>query len=184
MATGNNQLLGDVGMGTTALGGLTSAIGQLVGGEDQKQMYDYQAGVARLNSQIANQNATYSEQVGEISARNAGLSAGQRAGQIKAAQSSSGLDVNSGSAVQVRSSQKQVSDMDVASIRSSAAKTAYNYRVQGVGFTAQANMDTTAGENARSAGMLSAGSSLIGTASSVSSQWLRGQQLGLWGSPS
>lgn len=184
MAAGDNALLGEAGIGATLIGGLTSAFGAYEQGQSQQEMYNYQAGVARLNTQIADQNATYATQIGEDQATRAGLQGAQRMGQIKAAQGASGLDVNSGSAVQVRASQKEASSLDVASIRSNAAKTAYNYQVQGVQFTAQGQMDTVAGENARTSGMINAGSSLIGAASSVSQQWLRGQQLGMWGSPS
>jgi hypothetical protein len=179
----SNANIAEAGMGTTLLGGGLGAIGSFMGGLAQQQMYDYQAGVAMMNAQISQQNATYALNVGEIQAANAGLAAGQRLGQIKAAHSASGLDVNTGSAAQVRASQKEVSGMDVAAIRSNAAKTAYNYQVQGVQYAAQAQLDTFAGQNARSAGLINAGSSIIGAASSVSNEWLRGQSLGLWGSP-
>lgn len=180
----NTALLGDVGMGTTILGGLTSAISSFIGGEDQKEMYDYQAGVAKLNASISRQNATYASQVGEIQAANAGEQGAQRLGKIKAAQGASGLDVNSGSNVAVRTSQEAITSHDVSAIRANAAKTAYNYEVQATGYNAQADLDTLAGKNARTAGLIGATSSLVGAASSVSSQWLRGQQLGLWGGTS
>ena len=179
----NTALMGDVGMGATFLGGLTSALGQFIGGIDQQQMYNYQSAVAKLNAQIANQNSEYATQVGELQATQAGLQGGQTMGRIKAAQSASGLNVNSGSASQVRASQKEATANTVAGIRSQAAKTAYNYQVEGVQYSSQAQLDTLAGKNARTAGMIGASSSLIGAASSVSSEWLRGQQLGMWGSP-
>lgn len=169
------------GMFQTIVGGLTSAFGEFQRGIDEQRMYDYQAGVARLNAQIAYQNATYATQVGEIRAQNAGLAEAQLMGRIKVAQAGSGLDVNSGSTAAVRASQRLVSGLDVATIRSEAAKTAYNYEVQGVQFGAQAQLDTLAGQNARTSGMIGAASSIVGAASSVSSEWLRGSQLGIWG---
>lgn len=175
-----SSTLGAVGMGTTMLGGLTSALGSIFQGQSQQQMYNYQAGVARLNQQIAEQNAVYAEQVGEQQATQAGLQGAQRLGQIKVAQASSGLDIRSGSAAQVQQSQKLVTAMDLATIRSNAAKTAYNYRVTGVQYGAQAGLDTVSGQNAMTSGFIGASSSILGAASSVSSQWLRGQQLGLW----
>ena len=63
----NNALLGDAGMGATFLGGITSAISSAIGGQDQQQMFNYQAGVATLNAQISRQNATYATQVGRTS---------------------------------------------------------------------------------------------------------------------
>lgn len=182
MAT-NNALVGEVGMGTTFLGGITSALSSFIGGIDQQEMYNYQAGVARLNAQIAEQNATYATQVGELQATQAGLQGGQRMGQIRTAQSASGLDVNTGSNRQVQASQKEATGNTLAAIRMNAAKTAYNYRTEGVQYTSQAQLDTLAGRNARTAGLIGAGSSILGGASSVASEWMRGQQLGLWGAP-
>ena len=176
----NNALLGEVSMGATFLGGVTSAIASFAGGEAQKQMYDYQAGVAKLNAEISRQNETYATQVGEIQATQAGLQGAQRMGKIRAAQGASGLDVNSGSNKQVQDSQVEITKFDAAAIRSNAARTAYTYANQAVGFGAQANMDTVAGKNARMAGLIGVGSSLVGAAASVSSEWLRGNQLGMW----
>jgi hypothetical protein len=169
----DNSFIGFAGMAETMLGGLTSAFGNFAAGQAQEQMYNYQAGVARLDAQIARQNAQYATQVGELSAQRYGMMAGQRMGQITAAQSSSGLDIKSGSAVDVRASQKLVSAMDVAAVRSDAARTAYNYQVQGVQFDAQAQLDTLAGKNAATAGMVGAFGSIVGAASSITSGWLR-----------
>lgn len=172
---------GFAGIGATLLGGLTSAFGSLIGGQDQQEMYNYQAGIANLNAQIAYQNATYASNVGEIQAAQAGLQGGQQLGKIKAAQSASGLDVNTGSAKQIQTSQAEVIQQNTAAIRSNAARTAYNYETQAVGYKAQANLDTLAGQNARTAGVIGAFSSIVGAASSVSSEWLRGNQLGMFG---
>lgn len=177
-----NTAVGEFGIGQSILGGLTSAFSSILSGQDQRRMYDYQAGVARLNEQISLQNAEYARQTGELSAERYGLAAGQRMGQIRAAQASTGLDVNSGSAAQVRASQRNLSAMDTATIRSESAKTAYNYEVQGTQYEAQAQLDTTAGKSAAAAGFIGAASSMVGTASSVSSEWLKGQTQGLWGS--
>lgn len=174
---------GEFGMATTGIGAGIKAFGDISGGFAQQQMYDYQAGVARMNAQIAEQNATYATQVGDIQAANAGLQGGQLMGRIKAAQSATGLDVNTGSALEVRKAQAGVTRQNVNAIVSNAAKTAYNYKVEGVQFQSQAQLDTLAGRNARTAGMIGGLSSIIGGASSISSEWLRGQQLGLWGAP-
>ena len=176
-----NADVGAIGIGSTIAGGLAGAIGSLFGGSAQQQMYDYQAGIAKLNAQIAEQNAVYATQAGEAQAMQAGLAAGQQMGRIKAAQSATGLDVNSGTNKQVQQSQAGITSETLSAIRSNAAKTAYDYRVSAVSDIAQANLDTLAGQNARRAGMISAESSLIGMASSVSSEWLKGTQLKLWG---
>ena len=168
-------------MFNTALGGVEGAIGSLMQGQDQKAMYNYQAGVARMNSLIANQNALYALNVGEQQAQQSGMAGAQRMGSIRAALGSHGLDINSGSGKDVQSSQAFLNRFDQTTIRSEAAKTAYNYQVQGTGFMAQSQLDTMAGRNATTAGLIGASSSILGAASAVSSEWLRGAQLGLWG---
>ena len=179
----DNTTLGEFSIGGTILGGITSAFGSYEAGQDEKKMYDYQAGVARLNAQIADQNAQYASDVGELQAGEFGYKAAQQLGAIKSVQASHGLDIRSGSAAAVQASQKLVSATDMAAIRSNAAKTAFNYRQQAGADIAQAGVDTFAGRNAATAGLIKADTSIIGGATSVDQQWLQGQKSGLWGSP-
>jgi hypothetical protein len=95
-------------------------------------------------------------------------------GLIKATQGSSGTDVNSGSATQVQASQRTVAGIDNAQIRSNAARTAYNYSTQATAYD-------NAAENVKSSEGINLASSILGTTASVSSKWLQGQQMGLWG---
>ena len=176
-----NTDLGYAGIGSTFLGALTSAFAGFEEGRAEKKMYDYQAGVARLNAQIAEQNAKYASDVGELQAGEFGYRAAAQLGQIKAAQASHGLDVRSGSPAQVQQSQQLMSAVDMAAIRSNAAKTAYNYRTEAVQASAQAGLDVMAGRNAALAGDVKAATSIIGGAASVSQEWLQGQKMGLWG---
>jgi hypothetical protein len=172
--------IGAAGIGSTIGAGITGAFGAFLGGEAQQQYYNYQAGVAQFNAQIAQQNAQYEINLGEIQAQQAGLQQGQQMGRIIAGQGASGLDVNSGSAKQVQQSQIGLNRTAQTSIRSSAAKQAYNYEVEGAQFSAQAVADTQAGKNARTAGMLGVTTSLLGAASSVSSEWLKSSTLNLF----
>lgn len=181
---GNPTQIAEAGIGANAAGGVLGAIGSEQSGEAQQGMYNYQAGVAQLNATIAKQNADYAINSGEQQAQSYGLQAGNRQGQIVASQSSSGLDVNSGSNKQVQESQKMVTNLDLTQIRSNANKTAYDFENQAVGFESQATLDTMAGKNAAEAGTIGAFSSILGSASSVSSKWLQGNQLGLFGNSS
>lgn len=178
---GDAKSIGSIGMGGTGAGGILSAFGSLMQGVSNKNMYDYQASVARLNQQIANQNAEFAIQTGEQEATKFGLQAGARMGQIKAAQGASGLDVKSGSAVQVRQSQATLDQMDLDTIRSNAAKTAYNYKTQGVMAGAQGDLYKMAGAGSLTAGGIGAASSILGSSASVSNEWLQGQRTGLFG---
>ena len=177
----DNGKLGSLGTGATGGGSILSAFGSLSSGIANKGIYDYQSGIAKLNQQIDLQNAEFARQQGEQQSQQFGLKAGAQMGQIKVAQASSGFDVRSGSAAQVRSSQAQLNTLDMDVIRSNAAKTAYGFKEQGAVAGAQANLYTMAGTNAMEAGFMNFGTSILGGASSVSSEWLKGQQMGLWG---
>src|ERR1700744_3774500 len=100
--------MGAVGIGATLAGGITSAIGAEKTAAATQQSYNYQAGVAQINSKIDLQNADYARSQGETQAMQYGLKAGQTAANIKNQQAASGLDVNSGSAVAVQQSQRTI----------------------------------------------------------------------------
>lgn len=179
---GSPQQIGQLGLGATTGGSLLSAGGAISSGIAGANQYQYQAGIAKLNQQLDAQNEEFARQTGEQTAAQFGIKAGQQMGQIKASQASAGFDVRSGSDAQVRTSQRTLNTIDTNIIRSNAAKTAYNYEIQGAIAGQQASMYSAASKNALMAGMIGAGSSVLGGVSSVSSQWLKGQQTNLWGS--
>jgi hypothetical protein len=176
--------MGAVGIGATLAGGITSAIGAESSAAATQQSYNYQAGVAQINSTIDLQNADYARSQGETQAMQYGLQAGQRQAQIRNTQAASGLDVNSGSAAAVQASQKTITGIDTAQIRSNAAKTAYDYDVKSTMDLNQSTLDVMAGDNAITAGNFQAASSILGSVGSVSSKWMQGSQSGMFGSSS
>ena len=178
---GSPSQIGQLGMGTTGGGSILSAFGSLSSGIANKGMYDYQSGIAKLNQQIDLQNAEFARQLGEQQASQFGLKAAAQMGQIKVAQASSGFDVRSGSNAQVQASQAGLNRLDTTIIRSNAAKVAYNYESQGAAAGAQAELYSMAGANALAAGGIGAATSILGGVSSVSSEWLQGARVGLWG---
>lgn len=173
-------IAGGVGIGASILGGLFGAAGASEQSQAQQGMYNYQAGVAQINSQISLQNAEYARQQGEQEAQQAGMQGAQRMGQIKVAQASSGLDVNSGSAKQVQSSQALVTGLDLTQIRSNAAKSAYDFDVQATQYQNQATLYKMGATDAAAAEPYNVASSILGSAASVSSKWLQGQQVGMF----
>lgn len=171
--------VGAIGLGTTLAGGVLGAFGAEKSAAAQQQMYDYQSQVAKLNAQIDLQNRDYAIQQGERQAVQYGMKAAQTEGQIKVAQSGSGLDVNAGSALSVQRSEAKVAAMDLDQIRTNAGKVAYDYTVKSSMDLNQATLDTMAGINARTAGDIQAAQSILGAAGSVSSKWMQGQQAGM-----
>jgi hypothetical protein len=173
--------VGSIGLGTSLAGGLLSAFGAERQGQAQQQMYNYQAGVARINSKIDLQNRDYALDQGERQAGIEGMKGAQVAGQIRAVQGASNIDVNSGSNARVQDSQRAITGIDLAQIRANAAKVAYDFSVKSDMDLNQASLDVMAGQNAKTAGDINATASILGTIGSVSSKWGAGQQAGMWG---
>ena len=135
-----------------AIGAGVSAYGQVEQGQATAEAANYQAQVARNNELIANQNAAYSIQAGQAKAAATSLQGAQTMGKIKAGQAASGIDVNTGSAVGVQTSEREVSKLDTATVLNNAELEAYGYRTQAAGYGAQAgleNVGSTTGPDRR-----------------------------------
>ncbi len=171
---------GAVGIGASLAGGLLSAFGANKQGEAQQQMYNYRAQVAKINADINRQNSAWTLDKGEREAEAYGMKAAQQRGAIRAAQGASNIDVNSGSNKAVQESQNKIKDIDLGTIRSNAAKVAYDYRSKAVMDENQAQLDVMAGENAKEAGQINALGSIIGAVGTVSSKWQQGRTTGMW----
>ena len=226
-----------IGIGSTVLGGVTKIAGAATNADAQRigikgQMLQtmaqafgfsaqaqqstyqaninkYQADVADINKEIAKANATYSRDVGEVEAQQAGMKAHAEMGEMIASQGASGISVNSGSSTRVREGMIEISKYTQDVIRSSAAKKAYGYEVEAVQYGAQADvyrytaqMNEAQAENAMTAKGITEQSyglqqqamsnvskaeginimgSLVGTAGSVANKWSEGSYKGMFG---
>lgn len=159
-------------MGVTAvavaggIGTALSAYGAYSAGQAQSANAKYQAQVAKNNQTIENQNATYATQAGEVQATEASQQARAQGAKIKTAQAANGVDVNTGSAVDVQQTQRETGSLNTATVLNNAMLRAYGYRSQGVNFGAQAGLDTAEAGQAETAGDLSALGTLAGGAKS------------------
>ncbi|HEX9613596.1 MAG TPA: hypothetical protein VGA05_08280 [Candidatus Bathyarchaeia archaeon] len=168
-------------IGSSAAGGITGAIGSIFGGEAKSEMYTYQAGIAAMNAKIAKQNADYETSLGEVQAQQLGMKTRAQIGETRAIQGASGLDLNSGSNLEVRVSEAELGVQDQAMIRSNAARRAYGQEIIAAQETAQSNLDMMAASNAKTEGFIGAASSILGAGGSVSSKWLQAGQMGVPG---
>jgi hypothetical protein len=162
------------------LGSLLSAAGSEYSGTAQANMYTYRAGVALMNRQINLQNADYERVAGEVSAQESGMRTKAEVGATVAAQASSGLDVNRGSAVDVRTSETEIGQQNEAIIRSNAARKAYSYDVEATQDQAQSQLDTMAATTSRVSGGIGAATSLLSGGTTVAARWNQGQTLGMF----
>jgi hypothetical protein len=159
--------MGIAGVGVAAIAGTAiSAYGAYSAGQAQSANAKYQAQVAKNNQTIANQNADYATQAGQEQATEASQKARAQGASLKAAQAANGLDINTGSAVDVQESQRETGTLNTATVLNNAMLRAYGYRTQGVNYGAQATLDTTEAGQASTAGDLSALGTLAGGAKS------------------
>jgi hypothetical protein len=177
-----SSIIGGTGLATSLVGGLIGAFGAEKTGQAQQQMFNYQAAVAQINSKIDLQNRDYAINQGEQQSAIYGMKEAQTFGQIRASQGASNIDVNSGSSAAVQSSERAVGAIDTTTIRSNAAKVAFDYQTKSTMDLNQSTLDTMAGINAKTAGDINATASILGTAGSVATKWMQGSTAGLFGS--
>jgi uncharacterized membrane protein YgcG len=170
-----------VSAGAAAAGAGISAYGAVQSADAQSKQYQYKAGVATLNSQIALQNRDLALASGQTEEQQYGMQAAQRMGAIRAGAGASGIDVGSGSKAAVQSSQQYVTGIDQTTIYNNAARKAYGYEVESAEDIAEVGADTAAASNAKQAGDISAAASLVSGAGSVASKWTQGSSGGLFG---
>lgn len=172
--------MASAGMAGKGVGSLLTAFGQLKEGQAGAAQYRYKSGMALLNRDLAKQTADYTRKMGEVQAGESGLKSRFQMGKITTAQAQSGIDINSGSAVGVRSSQTKIAQIDQSLIRANAARRAYGYDVEASKLESESSMDLAAGENIKSASKLAAATSILGGASSVADKWSQASQYGLY----
>lgn len=144
-----------------------SAFGAIQGGRAQAASDKYAASVAANNAQIARDNATRTAQEGDANAEKKQLETRAKLGGLLADQGASGVDVNSGSAVDVRSSAAETGALDALTIRSNAARQAYGYQTDAAGFDAESSMKNAAAKDDSTAGLIKSGSTFLTGLSSL-----------------
>lgn len=158
------------------IGTAMSVAGTVQSANAQRAAAAYQAQVAANNAKAAQQAAAYTKQAGQAEEQTVELKNAQLTGSQFAAQAANGIDVNTGSAQQVRQSTAITGTYDALTVRNNAENAALGIEEQGVNYSAQAGLDRSAGVNAMAAGGANAFSSALGGASSLASKWSALQQ--------
>jgi hypothetical protein len=140
----------------------------------------YQAAVATQNQQIEKTNAGFALAQGEQQQTVSGQATRARVGQIRAAQTASGLDITRGTMPDVPAGQEKVGLQEQTQIRQNAQKAAYDYDVSAWQYGAQSQLDVKAAFNTAAAQPLQSEATFLGTAASVSSKWLGFNQAGVF----
>jgi hypothetical protein len=166
-----------VGAAAAVIGGGVGAYGAIESSQASSEAANYQAQVSANNAKIASQNAEYATAAGEAQVTQSQLKTADVVGAIKTNEAASGLDVNSGSNVDVQSSAKELGELDALTIRNAAARQAYGYQTQSMSDVASGQLQQAQASQDITAGMFGAGSSILGGVSSAANQYGRYLQL-------
>lgn len=163
--------IGEAALAVGAIGSAVSAVGALSSAQAQSNAASYQAQVAANNQAIAGQNAAYATQAGQEQATEEGLRNRAVAGAITTSLAANNMDVNSGSAADVRVSQRELSSLDTEQTVQNSALQAYGYRTQETNFGAEQQLQELTAANAKAAGPIAAAGDLLSGASSLGLKW-------------
>lgn len=162
----------------TIAGAGIGAAGAIMNGQSQAASAKYNSEVAQNNATIATQNAQYAGAEGEAQAGAKEQQTRSQIGAITAAQGANGVDIGSGSNLDVKSSAEQLGQLDAINIRANAARQAYGYQTQATNEEAQSSLDKYEAEEAPVAGDISAGGSLLSGAGAAGLGYSRYLQAG------
>lgn len=155
----------------TMQGAKVAAQGDILAGQAASQADIFNAGVAETNAQILKQGATWAGQAGEAEAGLSGMKTRAAVAGIKADQAAAGVDVNVGSAVDVRASEASKGMQDALTIRANAAKQAYGLQTQSASETAQASLYKSMAPYEIQAANLKSKATILSGKSQVASQF-------------
>lgn len=160
------------GTGASIAGAAVGATGAKQKAAAESQAYQYQAAVARNNSQIALVNAQRSREIGDLGMLREGMKTSGLIGTQKAAQAANGLDVSVGTPVDVRASTAELGRLDALTIGYNASKEAFGSEFQSKNYLDEAYLKGRSSEYATEAGQIGVATSILGGVSSVSDKWL------------
>lgn len=163
----------------SAAGAGVSAIGASTTANANAQSYQYKSQVAANNAIIADRNAQAAIEAGGVQGQANDLKTKNLVGTQLAVQGSSGLDVNTGTNKDLRTSAIDLGHLDTLTILNNAAKKSAGFKAQGMNFMAESQLDTMSAENAKTAGQFQIATSLLGGASSFADKWVGYQQKGV-----
>lgn len=157
------------GTAFSVLGSLQSSAGAKQQAQAAAQSARYNAAVAANNATIAKQNSAWAGENAEKQSAAALAKTRAEVGAIKANQAASGIAVDSGSALDVRSSAKELGQLSAIDIRTKAARQAYGYDTEAAGYQAQSNLGEAQAKNELAAGKIASNSALVGGLSTAAS---------------
>jgi hypothetical protein len=152
-----------------AAGAVANAYGSYRSSKAQQASLDYQSSVAENNAKTAQTQATFALNDGQTEAQTQDLKSAQMLGAQRAALAANNVDLGSGSANNILTTTKFMANRDHAQITDNAMRRAWGYEVQAADYSSNAKALSSMSDNISPG--LAVGTSLLGSASQVSSAW-------------
>lgn len=165
----NISPLGKASLGLNITGMLSGAVGSFYSARSTKNQLKYEAAISDINARLSEKAAQQELQRGQFEVGQITRRAGQIKGSQRASMAANGVDLGVGSAAELQASTDLLKEQDVRQIEVNAIAGAWGYRTQGTNYRNEARV-SRASASSISPG-LSAGTSLLGSAGSVASQW-------------
>lgn len=138
----------------------------------------YQSQVARQNEELMRRQAYDATERGRVAEQNRRRLMQQQLGEQTARLAAQGTDLE-GSALDILGDTRAAGEFDALTIRSNAAREAYGYQIQGLGYGNQSVLESTRAANSvYTPNYLGAGASLLAGASMLGERWEKFQKSG------
>lgn len=154
-----------------ALGAGVSAVSTIAGGVANRDAANYRAVIAENNAVISRQSALYAQEAGAVKTEAAGRKGAAKLAGIRVGQAANGVNINTGSALDVQAGQRETDQLDAQTVQHEADLKAYGYRTQSDNFEADAKLEQSKADNAVAASVFKAGGGLLSAASSLGGKW-------------
>lgn len=138
-----------------------SAYGSIRQGEAGAEAARTRGAIAQRDAIIAEQNAQYATAIGSRNAADISMKNAGRLARVKASQAANGIDVNSGSAVDVQVSEREMGILDAETAMANATAQAYGYEDVAATRRARSQIDYSTSGESLTAGYLGAGGTLL-----------------------
>lgn len=162
----------------SGLGAVFGAVSSISQGKAQSDAYSAQAKAAEQNAATASKQAEISAQAGAQEEQRVRNRTAQIAGQQKAGLSASGLDIATGSPLDILTETSTQGNIDALATRRNAAQQTWGYQAEQTNYQNQASSARASASNAQTAGYMGAVGSLLTGATKQQDMYSKRKKVG------
>lgn len=169
-----------VSLVTQGVGTAFSILGGLQQAGAQSAMYDYQAAVDRNNAEVARKQAEDARTRGQEEENRLRAKIRSTQADQTVAAAASGVDLGSDVLLDAQADAAYIGELDAMTIRENATNERWKYQVDEQNLLSSANANRASSKNAKTAGWIDAGSTILGGASTIGDRWAQYKKAGIF----